>query len=134
MVSVTWWHWTEVRNVGDVRWYFLVQFLPMALIPLLLLLFPARYNRTQDLLAVLGLYVMAKLLELLDANVFSAGRLVSGHTLKHLAAAFAVYWMLRMLAARKLVRPHASVAALGGFAIAASRMGPHSSEHEPRTT
>ena len=100
MASVTWWHWTEMRNVGDVRWYFLVQFLPMALIPLLLALFPARYHRTQDLLAIFGLYTLAKLLELLDAPVFALGQLVSGHTLKHLLAALAVYWMLRMLQTR----------------------------------
>jgi len=39
-------------------------------------------------------------LETGDRVVFSVGRLVSGHTLKHLAAAAAGYWILRMLRKR----------------------------------
>jgi hypothetical protein len=41
--------------------------------------------------------VIAKLLEALDRPIFALGNLVSGHTLKHLAAAAAgmvVCWML----------------------------------------
>ena len=35
--------------------------------------------------------------EILDRPIFELGHLVSGHTLKHLAAAAAGYWILRML-------------------------------------
>jgi hypothetical protein len=53
------------------------------------------------LLVVVGLYVLAKLLETFDRAVFAAGHVVSGHTLKHLAAACAGWWILRMLEKRR---------------------------------
>jgi hypothetical protein len=49
---------------------------------------------------VVGFYVLAKILETADRQVFGLGRIVSGHTLKHLAAAAAGYWILRMLQKR----------------------------------
>jgi hypothetical protein len=42
-------------------------------------------------------------LEALDKPIFSLGQIVSGHTLKHLAAATAAYWILRMLQKRRPV-------------------------------
>jgi hypothetical protein len=51
---------------------------------------------------VVGLYVLAKLLETFDRQVFALGHLVSGHTLKHIVAGLAGYWILRMLQRRKL--------------------------------
>jgi hypothetical protein len=50
---------------------------------------------------VAGLYVLAKILEALDRPIFELGHIVSGHTLKHLAAAGAGYWILRMLRKRR---------------------------------
>lgn len=91
-------HW---RLSGDLRFYGLVQFLPLAALPLLLLWFPPAYTRAGDLWAVLGWYVGAKLLEWWDRPVFELGGLVSGHTLKHLAAAAAALWILRMAMARR---------------------------------
>lgn len=41
------------------------------------------------------------MLELFDKPIFAALRVVSGHTLKHLAAAAAGYCILRMLQKRK---------------------------------
>ena len=49
---------------------------------------------------VLGLYAIAKLAESLDAWLFSLGWMLSGHGIKHLLAACAVYQVLRMLKAR----------------------------------
>jgi hypothetical protein len=51
-----------------------------------------------------GLYVVAKLLETFDQQVFTFGHVVSGHTLKHIAAGFAGYCILRMLQKRELLR------------------------------
>ena len=42
----------------------------------------------------------AKVTEVLDARIYALGGIVSGHTLKHLIAALAVYWLLRMLRLR----------------------------------
>lgn len=106
VVSVTYWHLTEQAGAGDVRLYAYVQFFPMLLIPLLLLFFPAGRYRTQDLFAILGWYVLAKLLELLDKPIYSAGGLVSGHTLKHLAASVGALWVWVLL--RKATPPRSA--------------------------
>jgi hypothetical protein len=70
---------------------------------LLALLLPPKYTRGTDFVVVVGFYVLAKILEESDRQVFAAGHLVSGHTLKHLAAAAAGYWILRMLQRREFV-------------------------------
>jgi hypothetical protein len=101
LASVLYWHTTEVRGQGDLRFYYLVQFYPMLAMPLLLLFFPPRYTRTVDLVAALGWYVLAKVCEHpLDGPIYGLGHWVSGHTLKHLAAAAAAYWVLRMVRER----------------------------------
>jgi hypothetical protein len=74
------------------------------LILLLMLLVPAQYTRGSDFAVVVGFYVLAKILEESDRQVFAVGHMVSGHTLKHLAAAAAGYWILRMLQKREIVR------------------------------
>jgi hypothetical protein len=100
VVSVLHWHWTETAGAGDIRLYALVQFFPMAAIPLVLLLFPARAYPTAALFAVLGWYVLAKLLELLDGVVYTANGVVSGHTLKHLVASLGALWMVLLVQKR----------------------------------
>src|SRR5437660_1631640 len=74
--SLVYWHCTN-----DLRWYGVVQFGPMLVIPVLLAARPSRYLRTADVWIVLGWYAAAKALEHADAAVFSWGRVVSGHTL-----------------------------------------------------
>ncbi len=98
--SVIYWHWSEVRGRGDLRPYVAVQFFPLLATPLIVLLFPPRYTKGVDIAVALGLYVLAKILEGFDREIFALGRIVSGHTLKHLAAAMAAYWFLRMLRLR----------------------------------
>ena len=92
LASVTYWHYTD-----DLRWYGLVQFGPMLAIPVILVTRPARYLRTYDMMIVLGLYVAAKVLERVDGFVYSWSGVMSGHALKHVAAAAAGVWMLRVL-------------------------------------
>ena len=99
--SVVYWHLSELRGAGDLRPYILVQFYPLLTIPLLALLFPPRYTRSVDLLIIAAIYAAAKVFELLDAAIFSLGRIASGHTLKHLLAAAAACWILRMLQKRR---------------------------------
>lgn len=98
--SVLQWYWSETRGAGDLRFYAAVQAYS-ALVILMTFLFPRRYTRTGDFGLVIGFYALAKLLELLDKQVFDALHFVSGHTLKHLAAAAAGYCILRMLQKRK---------------------------------
>jgi hypothetical protein len=108
--SVLQWRMSEMRGEGDLRFYAAVQ-VYSALVLLLALLFPQRYTRGSDLAIVVGFYALAKVLEALDKPIFSIGHIVSGHTLKHLAAAMAAYWILRMLQKR---RPLASFSGASG--------------------
>jgi hypothetical protein len=107
LASVLYWHWTEQAGRGDLRPYYLVQFYPLLAIPLLLLLFPPRSTGSGWLFAALGWYVLAKLLEHpFDADVYNhLGHVVSGHTLKHLAAAAGAWALLRMLQTRHPASP-----------------------------
>ena len=101
--SVIYWHWTEQRGAGDLRLYALVQFYPIVAIPLMLWWLAPRYTCGGNLLAAAATYAAAKGPELLDGWILSATRVVSGHTLKHLLAALAGYWVLRMLGHRRAV-------------------------------
>ena len=99
--SVLYWHWTELEGRGDLRPYLLVQFYPLAAVPFLLCCSPPRYTRAADVWGVIAWYAGAKGLELLDAAIYSAGHVVSGHTLKHLVAAVGAYMVLFMLQHRR---------------------------------
>lgn len=66
-----------------------------------LALFPPRYTRGGDALAVLGWYAAALGAELLDRQIFALGGIVGGHTVKHVCAALAACWVLRMLRLRR---------------------------------
>jgi len=102
-VSVLSWHLGERRGAGDLRLYGFVQFYPLLTIPLLIWLFPARYTRAGYVFVALGWYLLAKVLEVgpVDHAVYDATRLVSGHTLKHLAAAAGAFWLLLMVKYRR---------------------------------
>jgi hypothetical protein len=105
IASVFNWHLGEQRGAGDLRLYFFVQFYPLVTIPFLLCLFPARYTRGGDVLVALGWYLLAKVVEIgfMDRGIYNAGQLVSGHTLKHLAAAAGTYWLFLMVRYRQPV-------------------------------
>jgi len=116
--SVCQWYWSEVQGAGDLRFYAAVQAYS-TLVILLAFLFPRRYTRTSDFAYVIGFYALAKVLELYDRPIFAALQFVSGHTLKHLAAAAAGFFILRMLDKRKPV-PDSLVSAVGAKDAVAS--------------
>ena len=101
--SVILWKVSEARAAGDLRLYAAVQAYAVLVLPVVLLLSP-RYTRGSDFAVVFGLYVLAKIVEIADRQIFSVGHVVSGHTLKHLAAGAAGYWILRMLQKRQLIQ------------------------------
>ncbi len=102
--SVFYWDYTESLGMGDLRLYALVQFLPLVLIPLMLWLFPALYTGIRYLGFTLGWYILAKFLEHFDDTIFDLlGDAISGHTLKHLAAAMGVYTMILYIKKRKVL-------------------------------
>jgi hypothetical protein len=98
--SVAYWYWSELRGGGDLRLYVLVQFGSLLLVVLLLLVYPARQLGAGYLFAGLAAYAAAKWFEIADARLFALGHMVSGHTLKHVAAAGGVACVVAMLRAR----------------------------------
>lgn len=88
--SLLLWRWT-----GDLRLYGWVQFFPCLALPLLFLLFPAKYSGTSYWIVAAALYALAKLFEFYDSAIYSMGSILSGHTLKHIAAAAACVAVLR---------------------------------------
>jgi hypothetical protein len=101
--SVFYWYVSELRGTGDLRLYALVQ--GYAIVVALIMLFvPSHYTRTGDLAVVVGFYILAKLFEMFDLKIYLFDAdLISGHTLKHLAAAMAGLWLMRMVWKRKAV-------------------------------
>ena len=84
--TVVQWAWSERWGAGDLRWYFLFQALVFVVATALVVMFRAPGEPIRALVIALGANVAAKLFELLDKPIFAIGGIVSGHTLKHLAA------------------------------------------------
>jgi hypothetical protein len=97
--SVIYWHWFD-----DLRFYVWIQFIPLLIVPILMALFRPRYSHQWLLLVALACYMLAKLSEAYDREVFVFTQsLFSGHTLKHLLAALGCFSVLMMLKMRKLI-------------------------------
>ena len=101
--ALVWYFGGEQRGGGDLRPYALTQALPLAVIPLLLALFPGRLDERR-FVGALCLYLAAKGFEALDAQVYELGQLVSGHTLKHLCAGAACFLLMPV----RVGEPHGS--------------------------
>ena len=98
--SVLYWRWSMLHGTENITPYALVQYGGLAAIVALATL-RSRYTRRADLLVVAGIYAAAKVAEMLDREIYALGNLLSGHTLKHLLAAVAVWWLARMLQLRQ---------------------------------
>ncbi len=105
ILSVLYWRATELAGAGDLRFYILVQAYPTLFVLLMVLLLPSSYTRGRMLITVTALYLLTRLVEIGDAAIYCLGHLVSGHTLKHLLTAVAVWWIIRMLQLRKTHPP-----------------------------
>ena len=95
--SVLYWAHTEAGGAGDLRPYAIVQFLPMLLIPLVVLLNRDRSDLGSAIGCMIVFYAAAKLGEFFDAPILAFTGFVSGHTLKHLLAAIATLFLLLWL-------------------------------------
>ncbi len=100
--SVLYWIATERAGAGNVMPYAVLQGYSVVILFLLALLQPSRYTRGNDIYWVFAGYVLAKLLETFDRQLFGLGQVASGHSLKHIAAAIAGLVVCRMLYLRTL--------------------------------
>jgi len=105
MGSVVYWILTERAGAGNVMPYGVLQFYSVVMLFVLALLYPSRYTRGSDIYWVFAAYVVAKIFETFDHHILGLGNLVSGHSLKHLAAAVGSVLVMRMLWLRRLQRP-----------------------------
>ena len=94
--SLLLWRWTD-----DLRLYAWAQFFPFLALVLILQLFPPKFTGAFYWITATALYALAKLLEFYDEAIFSAGSILSGHTLKHLAASAACFAILRLFQTRR---------------------------------
>jgi hypothetical protein len=89
-------------GAGNVLPYGILQLYSVVVLLLLARLNPSRYTRGGDIYWVFGWYVLSKLLETFDREILAIGHFVSGHTLKHFAAAAAAFVVCYMLVNRNL--------------------------------
>jgi len=97
--SLVLWRWT-----GDLRLYGWVQFFPCIALPVLFFLYAPKHSGTSYWLIAAALYAVAKLFEFNDDAIYSFGSILSGHTLKHLAAAAACFAILRYFQSRQPIQ------------------------------
>src|SRR4029078_7594921 len=89
------------RWTGALRLYGWVQFFPCVALPVLFVLFPPTFSGTSYWLIAALLYALAKIFEFYDGAIYSIGSVLSGHTLKHIAAAAACYAILKYFQKRQ---------------------------------
>jgi hypothetical protein len=92
--SVAWWWGGGGTSAGgDMRWYAFLQLLFVVLVPVILFLYPKGRLERGPLLLGVACFVAARLVHSADETVLEMTG-VSGHTLKHLVAAMAAYFVL----------------------------------------
>ena len=101
--TVIYWYATERMGAGNIIPYAAYQGWSILAIVLLIAVFPAqRYSHGALLLWAAGWYGLAKVFETFDLAIYRLlGGTLSGHTIKHLLAAGAVFAIVRQLRLRR---------------------------------
>lgn len=99
LLSVGYWYYMEYMGAGDLRLYALVQFAPLLLLPLALVLFRSPFRSNKWIWITMLAYGAAKIAELYDQALFELLGF-SGHSLKHLLAALGAFALLLALIKR----------------------------------
>jgi hypothetical protein len=113
MGSVVYWIVTERAGAGNVLPYGILQGYSVVVLLIMATLHRSRYTRANDVYFIFGWYVLAKVLESMDAEILALGHVVSGHSLKHVAAAAAGFVACRMLLRRTVAEPDRTLQARG---------------------
>lgn len=101
LTSVIYWYLTESWNAGDLRFYILVQFIPILTMPVILIFFKSAFDNQYGYWWLLSAYFIAKILEHFDAEVYELSLIISGHSLKHVFAALGLYLLIKHYHFRK---------------------------------
>lgn len=103
VASVLFWYATERAGAGNVIPYFAYQGWAIAVIVLVIAVYPAtRYTHGAGLVWAAAFYGVAKFFEMFDLQVYrTLGGTLSGHTIKHLFSAAAVFAIVRQLRLRR---------------------------------
>ena len=99
--SVIYWYWGEQYGFGNLNYYLVIQFYSILAIVILVKYFPSRYTRNKDIYIAVALYAFAKLVEILDHEIYNLGQIISGHSVKHLIVGLAVFWITYSLYMRR---------------------------------
>jgi hypothetical protein len=86
IASVLYWQITENSGKGDLRFYALIQFLPLILIPIILLSFKANNGLNSYIWTIILVYLLSKICEVTDLQIYSFTGITGGHPIKHLLA------------------------------------------------
>ena len=97
LASVVYWRWSALAGFENLRPYLAVQFGSIAVVLAISLLYRSRYTHGAVIFLLAAAYAVAKVVEVYDREIFEWGGWVSGHTLKHLAAALGIWLLLRGL-------------------------------------
>jgi hypothetical protein len=103
VITVIYWYGTERLGRGNLIPYAAYQTWSIVVIVLLIAAFPARRYTHGALLGwAAGWYSLAKIFETFDLQIYRLlGGTVSGHTIKHVLAAFAVFAVVQQLRVRQ---------------------------------
>ena len=91
------------KMTSDLRMYGIVQFYPVLALPVMLICFPPRYTGTAGIWAMIGLYVIAKVLEFSDQWIWRIAGPLSGHPFKHIAGAVAMLFYVEAIRRREIL-------------------------------
>ena len=104
IASVAYWHITEQQGVGDLRFYAVIQFFPMLVIPVILIFFKSRFSHVSAYWLLIACYALAKVFEYFDKEFYSfLGFTISGHSIKHMIVALGLYVLLHGYTQRKQI-------------------------------
>lgn len=101
--SVVYWHFSETSGAGDLRYYALVQFFPMLVMPIILTCFRPQCSKVNAYWWLLALFIVSKIFEYFDGEVYNAIGVISGHSVKHITAALGLYILLVSYEKRKCI-------------------------------
>ncbi|MCU0937589.1 MAG: hypothetical protein MUC86_00265 [Burkholderiaceae bacterium] len=103
--TVVYWIVTERQGRGNVMPYVVLQAYAVIVLLKLAAMHPSRYTHGRAIYLVFAAYLLAKVFEHFDRQIFEWTGAVSGHTLKHVVAGLAGLPIAWMLWRRQLVAP-----------------------------